>query len=153
MSGLRLPSTMPVDLPAMPWWAALLLLLIGGALFLALSTALWGAVLWCAFRRWWSALITVALVVTGFVLGVPARLWEVVAEGWGQNGWITFAVLTTVGIPIAVFLGAMGVVNFAAGGRRLRTGPRQDPVPTHHFADYGSEAQQWVRELARRDRS
>lgn len=152
MSGTPVLSGMPVDLPSLPWWAALLLLLVGGALFLALSTALWGVLLWCAFRRWWSALITVALVVAAFWFGLPAQLWRAVVEGWGQNGWITLGVLTTVGIPIALVVGAMGVVNFAAGGRRLRPGPRQDPVPTHHFADYGSEGQQWARELQRRER-
>jgi len=144
---------MAIDLSTLPWWANLLIVVIGGLLFLAASTALWGLLLWLLFGRWWRALLTLALIGVAIWLGGPGRLWGVVSDGWGENPWVTVGVLSMIGIPIALLLGAMGFVS-RVGGDRLRNARPGPATPTStggHFADYGSENQQWQRELRRRD--
>ncbi|QTE30076.1 hypothetical protein [Pengzhenrongella sicca] len=146
---------MPVDLSSLPWWATALILLAGGLIFLALSGALWALALWAMFGRWWRALLSIALIAAAGWLGGFGWLWRAVDDGWGQNGWITLGVLTTIGIPIALFLLATGFVSRVGGDRlrRARPGPAmpQGPARGQHFADYGSENQVWNRELNRRD--
>lgn len=143
---------MTTDLSALPWWATALILLVGGLIFVAMATAVWGFLLWCMFGRWWRALLSIGILGAALWFGGGRWLWQTIDVGWGENGWITLGVLTTIGIPIALFLAATGFVSRVGGDqlRRGRPGPTSS-VPGRHFADYGSEGQQWERELRRRD--
>ena len=146
---------MTIDLAGLPWWATVLILLIWGAVGIALSGTLWAVLLLVMFGRWWRTLITLALLGVAIWLGAPGWLWRTVAEGWGESLWITAAVLVSViGIPVAIFMLTTGAVDRVSGGR-LRLGPAgaADGRDSNgrHFADYGSQGQQWQRDLNRRD--
>ncbi|GAB2607106.1 hypothetical protein [Pseudactinotalea suaedae] len=145
---------MTIDASGLPWWATILILLVGGAVAIALSGTLWALLLLLMFGRWWRTLISLALLGAAIWMGGHRWLWQAIVEGWGSNVWVMAAVVASViGIPVAIFMLATGAVDRVGGDRlrRARPGPDTAHGTGRHFADYGSESQQWQRELNRRE--
>jgi len=97
------------------------------------------------FGRWWRTLITVALVDVGIWLGAHQWLWRTIDQGWGENGWVTGAVVVSVvGIPVAIFLLVSGAAARVGGGRAVgsRGGSSGSAGSGTRFYDYGSESNQ-----------
>lgn len=142
---------MSVDLAGLPWWAMIAILLVGGAIGIVLSGALWAVLLTLMFGRWWRALLSVTLIGVGVWFGVHRTVWEAVDTGWGVNAWITAAtVVTVIGIPTGLFLLRSRSYQPGAAGSSGSgsSGPQGNGT---HFADYGSESNQWARWLQRRE--
>ena len=119
---------MEIDLTGLPWWATVLIGLVLLAVLVSVSTALWWVIWKVMFGRWYRALVSVALLVVAVVLGVPGRVWAVVQDGWGENGWVMLGVALLVGAPIAALAGVFGdgLMSGRSSGAPVRTAREQE---------------------------